>query len=160
MSDHFLSASQHKYALYGPPASGKSSLIRRLPTLGKDITAIDLELVERDRRDPMLATLRATRFKGPLFVGAADRDYPQLNGFRVILLLPLDKQRYLQNFAERSKREPEKANQDHERYYDLFLKHWGHQLDRLDRCLHIDSLAFASVDEVAKEIICRLQIAP
>ena len=128
----------NRVIIYGPPASGKSTVLRSLAST-KDCTVIDLEQVAgsagfaRQNRITLLQKLAALRFGGDLFIGAADidpSDFPP--GFRVVALLHTDKAQYLARVDQRNRIPPGKAWQDEDRLFDLFTQvvgknpHWIH----------------------------------
>jgi hypothetical protein len=111
------------FALAGPPASGKSTLLRVIPSVIRSSIAIDLELfgpapglaqqVRREVLDSILATTR----HGILFFGVADVPFAEFahNGVEVIGLYTTDRVRYLQRLRDRNRAggRPETEQSEH-----------------------------------------------
>ena len=121
----------NRVIIYGPPASGKSTILRSLAST-KNCTVIDLEQVDgsggvaTQNRISLLQKLAALSFCGDLFIGAADtdpRDFPP--GFRVVAILHRNKAQYLARVDQRNRISPSKARQDEELLFDLFTQAVG-----------------------------------
>ena len=99
------------FALAGPPASGKSTLLRVIPSVIKNSMAIDLELfgpepgfalaVRRGLLDSLLATPR----HGILFFGVAEVPFDEFarKGVGVIGLYTRDQNRYHERLRDRNR---------------------------------------------------------
>lgn len=111
-----------KFCFYGPPASGKSTIIRKLREAG--CPAYDLELLP-DTQSRELALQMADN----CFIGGADTR-PQAAPDRCnVLLLVADPDTYRERRRARDAEYPEKAAQpaqDYEAWYD---GPWNHVLD-------------------------------
>jgi hypothetical protein len=148
-----------KFIIYGPPASGKSTLLRILPTLFENCTSIDLEHVEdKEGRLVMLQHLACLQFKGPLFIGAADiapKDFPDT--FKVVILLYREKSLYLERVVRRNKIRPSKAGQNEDHLFDCFTSVSASKT----QWLHIDPACFEEEHELmAKHILEKVGLSP
>lgn len=123
------------FAIAGPPASGKSTLLRVIPSIIKSSIAIDLELFESlvERRSVLDSMLRRTR-NGILFFGVADVPFAEFadKGVDVIGLCTNDRDRYLERLKERN-RADDKPDTDQSKHFcgcirDLDLLRSKHQL--------------------------------
>ena len=128
-----------KIILFGPPAAGKSTLIQ-LAARRPRTTAIDLERVEKSHRTPFLHVLSLIQFRGALVTAAADVRFEHIPPqFKIVLLLPADRDAYLAQVERRNLSEPRKAGQNEGAIYDSMKKYFrGHsrvalEIDRTDR---------------------------
>ena len=111
-----------KIALFGPPASGKSTLIR-CAVERPGTTAIDLELVESCDRVKLLRTLSAIHFAGALLVAAADVAFEDIPAdFKIVFLFPTNREMYLNLVDQRDVLMPWKSQQDSARHYDAMQR--------------------------------------
>jgi hypothetical protein len=106
--------SENKFVIVGPPAMGKSTLLRLIPSVIRFATAIDLELLMKcnsgEERGSVHAHVRhisAMPWNGPLFLGNAAAYFPFISslGFRVIALHHPDHKKYLEWMNGRDRRE-------------------------------------------------------
>lgn len=123
------------FAIAGPPASGKSTLLRVIPSIIKGSIAIDLELFGplAERRSVLDSMLSRTR-NGILFFGVADvpfEEFPK-KGVEVIGLYTNDRDRYFERLKERNRafEKPDKHQSEHfcGCIRDLDLLRSNHQL--------------------------------
>jgi len=109
----------NKYVLFGPPASGKSSLVKLLPTLCPGSSAFDLERVNIHDRGCFMRALANYSFDGPVFIAVADLHLDEIpDDYQVVFLLPACKEEYLRHVRKRIESEPEKAGQDEEMVFE------------------------------------------
>ena len=146
-----------KFIIYGPPASGKSTLLRTLPKFVDNCTSIDLELIEsKESRIALIQCLSGLDFKGPLFVGAADlapKEFPPI--FRVVTLLYNEKSQYIARVARRIETNPNKANQNEEHLFACFTNALG----KNPNWTHVDPVLFEDKHELmAQHVLQRLGI--
>lgn len=119
-------------AVFGPPGSGKSSLIEYAKRRG--YTGFDLETAAQtaEERRVVLEAFLAQHSNEAVFIGTADllpEDFP--NGTMSVMLLP-SKKVYLDRLAHRDAAEPIKAGQEGERKYDDFVD-WSKKFEHVIR---------------------------
>lgn len=113
-----------RIVLFGPPAVGKSTLLRYVSRLDdarvEFAVVLDLEAIPPLTRHKAALDARNWNVYGPLFVGAADLHPPvhfPWEDWRVVGLLPTDEERYRQRIKARDRVAPHKAGQD-------AIRHW------------------------------------
>lgn len=123
-------ASRPRILLYGPPAVGKSTLLRCLHSAGDDrlqkATVIDLESVQNACRERVVADISNWNFCGPLFVGAANLFPPNhfpWQEWQVVGLLYKSEDRYLERVARRKAENAETADQDELNHFRSIRTH-------------------------------------
>jgi len=116
-----------KFLLVGPPAMGKSTILRLIPSVLDRATAIDLEHIGNAHNKELMHSLAGAwerlPWNGPLFLGcaAADSRVIAKYGFTVVALFHDDHQEYLDWMNERDSRESQASQGDHWQYHnDLF----------------------------------------
>ena len=147
--------------LYGPPAVGKSTLIRTFSEMAAPAlecrTVIDLECVVPDSREALAAVLTKTVFQGHLIVGAANLFPPQhfpWDAWRVVGLIPHDENAYTRRIDERNESNPGKANQNEIKHLANIRRHCENDLNELGTL--VDPLANGDPTELAKHILVQL----
>jgi hypothetical protein len=105
--------------IYGPPAIGKSSLIKRLLMLG--YRCIDLEWFKSDQRRKDLANRMVP---GELaFIGAADTQPYDYDGEGFVhVRIRLDKAAYLDRFVTRQRCKPKKTEMHVQEASDIWMR--------------------------------------
>jgi len=113
------------FAIAGPPASGKSTLLRVIPSIITNSIAIDLELfgpvpgpAEAERRSVLDSMLTKTRH-GILFFGVADVPFAEFpgKGVDVIGLYINDRDRYLERLKKRNRDEGKLESDQSEHFH-------------------------------------------
>lgn len=117
---------------------------------------MDLECVNVHDRGSFIRSLAEHGFDGPLFVAAADLDLSEVPlCFKVVLLLPVNKQEYLDHVQERNKREANKADQREEKVFDgmtgLARERMVAEIDFLRRAGNVDELAKVILEQLGLE---------
>ena len=108
----------NKYVLYGPPAVGKNTLARLVPTKVKDASVIHLEEIEKNCRQRLLGRLAYLKFTKPLFVTAADLDPKNIPPeFEIVFIIHETFNEYKLRYDKRNEEAPEKKGQEEEKIY-------------------------------------------
>lgn len=112
-----------RFVIVGPPAMGKSSLLRYIPSFVYRSTCIDLENTAFPRDPDSLKRLArhliGVGWTSPLFLGnaAADSVDLALLGYQVIALHHNDREQYLQRMAERDSERGSPSQGDHWKHH-------------------------------------------
>lgn len=127
-----------RIVLYGPPAVGKSTLLRMVTSIDderlKHAIAIDLENIPITLRPRAVHEIFSWNAYGPLLVGAAELFPPVYfpwKEWRIVGLIPNNKEAYLERVERRNKENPGKANQNESKAYDDIKNHVNNNLKEM-----------------------------
>jgi GTPase SAR1 family protein len=157
--------SAHRILLYGPPAVGKSTLLRTIPGLALpqllQATVLDLENIRPAAREAVAGDILRWELDGPLFVGAANLYPPKhfpWEKWRVVCLIPEDDERYLSRLKKRDEQVPDKSGQDGLRHRNNIRQHCECNMDKI--AMRADPLEFEGAPErLVRHILEKLGIA-
>lgn len=116
-----------KILLFGPPGSGKSTLVGEIASYG-EITALDLEALPEHERDNVLSYLHGNV---SMVIGMADRDIHRKyfqDEYKVLLLPPFEY--YMNQMRIRNLKNPKKRGQNEANVWRAFnaMKNVAHHI--------------------------------
>jgi hypothetical protein len=152
---------QKRIVIYGPPAVGKSTLIKSLQESGdsrlQHAKIVDLENVAQPDRPATLDSLLKRNSTSTLIIGAADLYPPEhfpWNDWTVVALIPENRGNYALRIAARAKQRGKPETQNYQSNRSGILKNCFENRAMVDCWL--DPLAFdENVDGLTEEILAQ-----